>query len=187
MPGLLPPFVRHLCAGGTLLGAAWAIHAHWIAPLDRRISQLAGDIAATQEQIQGARHAIQKIKAQEQANAQSRRQLNASTGDLPGAPVEAWFPPKLRTHLLQFGITEAVIRLNTKAPEPCLSGYERTYWRLGLPAQHGVRTISTVVHAVAEIEEQDPFTRIVDFSVRSDPMEPDAITGGVNLTALVRR
>ena len=103
------------------------------------------------------------------------------TGRLP------WFPVKLRAHLRNFGITEATVRMNGSKPEPGVLGYERTYWRLTFPRQEGVRNISSILLALAEVEQIDRAVKILDFSLHSDPEPPHAPLGGVNIAALLRK
>lgn len=182
-------YFRRIVAGGALLVAAWCFHSRWIVPLQRCELELVEGIADVRQRLGDARVEIRQTlkQEQEQGSVNARMELSSLRGDRPGEPAVVWLPPKLRTDLARFGIEEAVIRQNSAVPEPGLSGYERTYWRLTLPAQGGMRTMTGVLLAVADLEQSDRGLKILDFSFQCDAGAPHWPAGGFNISALVRK
>ncbi len=182
-------YLRGIVAGGALLAAAWCFHSRWIVPLQRCELELAGGLADVRQRLADARIEIREAvkQEQEQGSVNARMELSSLRGDRPGEPAVVWLPPKLRTDLAQFGIEEAVIRQNSAVPEPGLSGYERTYWRLTLPPQGGMRTMTGVLLAVADLEQSDRRLKVLDFSFQCDAVDSRWPAGGFNISALVRK
>jgi hypothetical protein len=98
---------------------------------------------------------------------------------------QTFFAGKLRTHQRTGGIAEGGIRAAATVREPGVPGYERTYWQLNLPGQDGMRSMSEVLQAVAEIERQEPSMRILDLSFVAASEAPHWPAGEFNVTALV--
>lgn len=178
-------FARQFLTGGAVLGVAWWFHSHWLVPLQQREVGCLKALADVRQRLNDAKVQIQEIGNQEQAAAGTRSLLNSLQAGIPKQATAVWLPVRLKTHLRSAGIAEAGIRLNSTTPEPGVPGYERSYWHLNLPRQEGMRTMAGALLAVAEIERQEPFVRILDVSFSADPEEPHWSAGGFNVTALV--
>lgn len=176
---------RRIVAGGVALGAAWWFHTHWIAPLRQRETECQQAVADVQQHLSDAKAELKEIGREEQEVAHARGLLDSLHADVPKGPTVVWLPVRLRTHLRSAGIAEAGIRINSVVPESGVAGYERTYWHLNLSKQEGMQNMSAVLLAVAEIERQAPFVRILDVSFCADNKEPHWPVGGFNVTALV--
>jgi len=177
--------VRQFLAGGAVLGVAWWFYSHWLVPLQQREVECQKTLAETRQRLSDAKMQIQEIAKEEQAAAGTRSLLNSLQNGIPKEPTAVWLPVRLKAHLDSAGITEAGIRLNSAIPEPGVPDYERTYWNLNRPRQEGMRTMGAVLLAVAEIEKQEPFVKILDVSFNADPEAPHWFAGGINVTALV--
>lgn len=186
MPFTRSTFFRRTLAGSAVLGAAWWFHTHWIAPLQRREIEARQCLVEVRQRIEDARSELQAINELGQTAAHARASLTTLQGESPSEPAVVWFPARLRQCLSSFGIAEAAIRLNTAVPEPGLAGFKRTYWNVNLPLQDGMRSMTGVLLAVAEIEQRKSFVKILDFSFHSDAAEPHGPVGGCNVEALVR-
>ena len=79
----------------------------------------------------------------------------------------------------------AVCRLGAVLDVPDLAGYQRIYWAVGVNLPDGSRNIPRLLFAVAEIEEQYPFARVIDFAIRPDPEDPRCRAATVNIAVLV--
>lgn len=182
-------YLRRIAAGGVLLAAAWCFYSQWIVPLRRCELEMAEGLADVRQRLADARIEIREALKQEQehGSVNARMALSSLRGDRPGEPAVVWLPPKLRTDLARFGIEEAVIRQNSAVSEPGLSEYERTYWRLTLPAQGGMRTMTGVLLAVADLDQSDRGLKILDFFFQCDAGAPHWPAGGFNISALVRK
>ncbi|MEQ1860758.1 MAG: hypothetical protein ABMA13_12560 [Chthoniobacteraceae bacterium] len=173
--------------GGALVGAAWWFHSSRIAPLVEREVSLQSSLADVRQRLGAARVAARNIIEQEQKSADARAGLTALLGARPTGPAVVWFPVRLNSHLQRFGIAEAGIRLNATVPERGLAGFHRGYWHLNVPAQVGMKNLTGVLLAVAEIEEQESFVRVLDFSFQSSVEPPHWPAGGLNVAALLRK
>jgi len=177
--------VRQFLMGGVLLGAAWWFHSHWFVPLQQREVECMRELGEARQRVSDAKLKIHEVSRKEQAARVTRGVLDSLQGDIPKEPMVVWLPVRLRTHLRGTGIADAAIRMNSAMPEPDVPGYERSFWHLNLPKQGGMRNINDVLLAVAEIERQQPFVRILDLSFSADPEEPHWPAGRFNVSVLV--
>jgi Tfp pilus assembly protein PilO len=177
--------VRWATASVALLGGLWLGYSVAILPLQRREQQSLGKLADLRERIQATRKTIQEVKQQEQATASSRAELDRLERELPTGSALAWFPVRMKQHFDRFGLSDSVTRLNTSLDEPNMPGYQRTYWAVDLPMQGSAKDFSSLLIAVAELEESDPIIEVLDLSIRREnaSLAPTAI---VNVAALVR-
>ncbi len=185
MPSSAFTYVQRFAAGAAMVGVAWYFNTHWLVPLRLREAESRQKLADARQRISDSKGKIREIGVEEHAARAARASLDSLQRDIPKDPTPVWLPVRLKKHLRSAGIAEAGIRMNVAIPEPGIPGYERSYWHLNLPRQEGMRTMSGLLLAVAEIERQEPFVRILDVSFSSDSDEPHWPAGGFNVTALV--
>ena len=170
----------------TLIGSAWS-YTQMIRPLHQRESALWQEVAALQQRSDDVRKEMSQIKENEQEAMRLRGNLNSLFDDVPLGPAISWFPGRLKTQLSGFGVTKAEIRQNTAVQIPGLPGFEWTFWHVQLPRQGGIRKVSDILLAIAQIEQQDRFVKVVDLTVRADQQEALWVAGNVNVAAFVRK
>jgi hypothetical protein len=186
MPFTRSSFFRRTLTGSLVLGAAWWFHAHWIAPLQRHEVQARKGLAETRQRIEDARSELQVIRELGLRAARASASLTTLQGESLAEPAVVWLPMRLNHCLGGLGIEKVAIRLNAAVSEPGLAGYKRTYWNLNLPLQDGMRSMSGVLLAVAELEQRKSFVKVLDFDFRSDAAEPHGPVGVCNVEVLVR-
>jgi hypothetical protein len=81
----------------------------------------------------------------------------------------------------------ALVRLNTTRDEPNISGCERDFLSVALPIDDAGRNIPNVIAAVADLDQRNPFVRVLDFAIRADPENPARRVGSLNLAALIQK
>ena len=93
----------------------------------------------------------------------------------------------VKEHFKQFGIAVTIIRLNAVQEEAELPGYSRVYWGIGLPIENAGENITSLLLAVADIESQNQYLKVLDFSIQPDAVNPLLRTVAFNIEALVRK
>ena len=187
MPPPRSPFLRRILTGGAALGAAWWCHSHWIAPLQRCEAESQRSLGEARLRLSDAREQIRKTGEQAPEAARVRASLEALHSDIPSEPTAVWLPVRIEKHLQSGGIAGAVIRMNSKSPEPGVAGYERSFWNLNVPRQDTMKNLDDVLLKLADIESKEPFVRILDLSFHSEAEHQHSPAGGVNVTALIPR
>lgn len=178
--------LRKTLAVGAAVWVAWGLYSEKIAPLATRENEAARSVAELRERIQGARNSIKEIHKLEQEATEARTELERKPSDIPAGQAIVWFPPRLKGHFDRFGIAVGVTRLISVREEARLPGYKRSYWSIGVPFLKGDRTANSLLLAVADLERQDRFVKVVDFALQPDLENPGNFTAAVSVSALVR-
>lgn len=179
--------LRWLTAGGVAVVAGWTFYAQSIAPLRQREKEARHSIAALKVQLADARGSVAAVRELETQVSRERGEMNSLLKDLPAGSAMVWMPELVKAHFGSFGIAVEVVRLNTAVEEPGLPGYQRVYWSVALPVGEAARNVTGMLLAVAELEQQNSFLKVLDFSVQPNPENPRLRIGAVNIAALVRR
>jgi len=178
--------IRTLAVVAAALMGANLTYQRWIAPLEADRTKSARELATLNEQIQSARKEMWKIGRREQSSAQVRIAVSSMHEYLPADAVPIiWLPPRLKTTLSRFGVSESKIELYHTSAERALPGFERTLWHVAIPKQPSLNKLTDVLLAVAQIEQQEHFVNIQDLEFHSESQEPGKITGFVNLTVFL--
>lgn len=185
MPSSSPNFLRLILTGSVVLCAGWWFRGHRLVPLEQREAESLHALAGARQRLGTAKETIQGMNAQKQEAARTLGSLDALNRDIPKDPTLVWLPVRVKAHLQKGGVDEATIRINSAMPDPVVAGYERTNWHVHLPSQDGMRNMAGVLLALAEIERQEPFVRILDVDFHAGSEAPHWPTGGFNVTALV--
>ena len=178
---------RHVLTGAVLVGSLWFFHSKAITPLRLLEKDSRKSLAELREHLDSARKSIGEIKDSEREAGKALSELNGLLGPRTEDSVMVSFPESLKEHFLRFGIQVSVVRLNATRDEPDLSGYQRVYWSVGLPVAEADRNATGLLLAVAELEKQDRFIKVVDFALQRDAEDPRLRTASINLLALVRK
>lgn len=179
--------IRALIAGSIILAGCGIVYNRAIAPLQRQQAEWLLEIDSLRNQVRLAQDELNAIKDQEQAGWQLRRSLDSLHDGIPVDSAVTWFPPRMKSLLGRLGVEQVGIRLNTTEPEPKLVGYERTFWHVSLPQQSSMRKMTDALLVVAQLEQQDRFVKIMDFSLHAEAQEPAWVAGHVNVMAFVRK
>lgn len=177
-----------LRSGGLLGLAACGIcfHVHSHRTLVEREEADRRRVAALRGKVEDTHQAISEIAAIEHEANEARAGLDRWTQERSAGPAVVWFPEWLRAQLRRFGIVEAQIRLNAERPQPGVAGFKRISWNVSLPPQNGMRSLTSVLLAVKEIDQRERFVTVLDCSFHSSVEEPHWPAGGFNVEALIR-
>lgn len=185
MPADQSRFLRPALAVGAALGAAWAFHSQWIAPLSLRAQDSVRKSAELRERLGSAVETVREVKACEQELGKARTALGRLLGDCPRESVMVALPERVRQHFAQFGLPLGVIRLNATQDTPGLPGYQRVFWSMALPVSESDRNATGLLLAVAELEERNRFIKVLDVSLQPDAEDPLQRTAGINFMAVL--
>lgn len=169
------------------LVAGWWFYRSAIAPQRERESEMRRSVAALKAQIASGRRVIGEIQELETRLTRERRELASERGDLPAGSAMIWLPELVKEHFGRLGITVWLVRLNTTQEQANIPGYDRAFWSVALPVKEKGREVAKLLRAVADLERQNFFIRVLDFVIRPDPENPDGPVASMNLTALVRK
>jgi hypothetical protein len=172
---------------GLALAAVWAFHGLAIAPLDQREAAARRDAADLRERIEGARQKIKEVREIEEDTGRTRGELKRLQDELPAGSAMISAPALVKEHFERSGIAVSLVRLNTTQDEPNMPGYVRGFWSVALPIDEPGRTIAPLLLAVAELDQQHSFFRVLDFAIRPDPENPDGRIGVLNVAAVIQK
>ncbi|MCE9609489.1 MAG: hypothetical protein K8R23_04620 [Chthoniobacter sp.] len=178
--------------GGLLIGCgaaglAWFGYQRSLAPLQQSAREAGVATASLQERLEKARVAIQEVRTLESDAQSVRRQMDQLAMDLPDGPAAVWMPKLIKDHFAAFGLSVAIVRMNTVRAEPELPNFRRGYWAVGLPIVENTRSAAGTLLAVAEFEQQHPLVKVLDFAIRPDPENPQRRMALLNVAALIRK
>ena len=176
-----------VAAFGPALAAGWEKHASLLAHLEERETDALRGAADLSERLEKAQATIAEIQAKETAAGRVRSELKRLEYAHPEGSASIWLPVLVKEHFARSGIAVRLIRLNSIQDEPDISGYERGVWSVALPVEEAGRNATKLFLAVADIEQQNPFVRVLDFAIRPDPENPGGRVASLNLSALIRK
>ena len=176
---------RRILIGGAALGSAGLFFHYAIAPLRLHKKDSVRRVEELRQQLDSAQATLRVSKDPEQELEGERTALNRLFGESALNSAMVSFPESVRQHFARFGIPLRVMRLNTIQEMPDLPGYQRVYWSVALPVAETDRKITGLLIAVAELEKQNRFTKVIDFALLPDVEEPRARTVGINLVTLL--
>lgn len=162
-------------------------HSRFIAPLSQREMETLREAGDLGERVASARKTIAEIRAQEKDADRVRSELKRLQDELPAGAATVELPALVKRHFASVGIAVPLVRLNTTLDEPELPGYAHDYWSVALPIDAAGRNIPSMLLAVADLDQQNAFVRVLDFSIRPDSENPDGRVGLLNLVALIRK
>ena len=176
--------LRQIVIGGAALAAAWFVHRHAIVPLKVREVELVHRRAELQEQLGSARKTIGAAKDSDQTVAEARAALSHLVAGKAQVPAMVSFPGEIEQHFSRFGFPSAIVRLATVQPETDLPGFQRVYWSVGLPIPRTDRNVDGLLLAVAGLEQQERFIKVIDFALQPDAVDPSLRTASVSNVVL---
>ncbi len=160
---------RSLVAAVICLGAAWFFYRQLVLPVQAREKDAQSKIAEFLVQIDSANKELEAMQSLKDRASLGTAELGRLRGEGRDGAVMAWFPMRVQQAFAQAKTALTSVRLNTTLLAFGLPGCERTYWQIVAPCEPARHGIAGVLFAVNEIERQDPFVRLLDFSVKSDP------------------
>ena len=174
-------------AAAAVAGMAWWSCGQLTAPFVERERKDRDAVASLQGSIAEAREAIQQVRTLEGEAEAVRLRIGRLDEEIPAGPAMVWLPELVKQHFSHFGLSVAIVRMNTTRDVPDLSRHSRGYWSVGLPIEESSFKAAGAVLAVAEFEQQNPFVKVLDFAIRPDPEHPQGRIAVMNLTALIRK
>ncbi len=169
MPDSKPTSHRPFVIAAVCLGAAWIFHRQWVLPVQEREKETQSKIAEVRGQIESASKELETLQLLRNRASAGVAELGELRADGRDGAVMAWFPTRVQQAFSQSKAPVSSVRLNTTLLAPGLPGCERSYWQIVAPYEPARRGVAGLLSAINDIERQDPFVRLVDFSVKSDP------------------
>jgi hypothetical protein len=161
--------LRSIAACGLALVVGWAFHARVIAPLKQREAEALRGGAELKSRLDGAQNLIAEVQAEEQNASREPGEMKRLESELPPGSAMFWLPPLVKRHLERAGFADSLVNLSALRDEPRIPGCERSFWSVRLPIDAAGRNVPTLLLAVADLDQQNPFLRVLDFSTRPDP------------------
>lgn len=180
-----PRLISHLTAAAALL-ATVATYFYEVVPLRERNERLQQSLRATREARARDWAQIRQAREREQETAGARAEISRLLGYLHEGSAAVEMPLLAKKHFHRFSFEASVVRLNALRNESGLQHCQTAYLGVGVPVERGGQDVAGLLLAVAELEDQNKFVRIVDFSLGPDAEDPRRLMGGFNFSALVR-
>lgn len=171
---------------GLALAVGWGFYGLTIAPLMQREAAARRDAADFRERIEGARQKIKEVREIEEDTGRVRGELKRMQDEqLPAGSAMISTPALVKEHFERSGIPVSLVRLNTTQDEPNMPGYVRGFWSVALPIDKEGRHVAPLLLAVAELDQQHSFFRVLDFAIRPDPENQGGRVGLLNVAAVI--
>lgn len=149
-----------------LVAGGWKYHSAVLAPLQIQERESKDAIAKAKVRNEEAKRDVATAENEEQGAMKIRAELHRLRSSMPpGSPLVA-LPSLVKSHFARFGIAVQLIRLNHADDEPDTPGFERDYWSICLPVDAAGKNIAKLLLAVPDLERENPFVRISEFSIR---------------------
>lgn len=175
-----------LATCGLALAAGWEFYNHSIRSLRKQETETLRDADDLRKRVEDAQQTIASIRTQEKDADRIRGELDRLQDILPAGSAMVSLPVLVKEHFARFGIAIPLIRLNTTQDEPRIPGYQRGFWSVALPIDDAGRNTTTMLLAVANLDTENSFIKVLDFAIRPDPENPDGRVGLLNLSAVIR-
>lgn len=172
-------------ACGLALVAGREFYLQETAPLRAQAAKILREVAELSGQIDAAHKAIAEVHAEKKDTEASRSAGERLHDGCPAGPPMVWVPALIKDHFARSGTAVLITRFITIQDEPNLPGQERGFWSTALAIGEAGRNITPVIHGIADLEQQHPYVRVLDFAIRTDPENPGQRVALFNLTALI--
>lgn len=182
-----PVIHRSLLTAAICLGAACLFYKQWILPVQAREKDTLVKIAELRGQIDSATRELEAMQALKNRAALGTTELGRLRGEVHKGAVMAWFPVQIRQAFAQAENPVSSVRLNTTLLASGLPGCERSYWHVVAPFEPARRGLAGLLLAANEIERQEPFVRLLDFSAKSDPSDLNAGVAEMSFVVLAEQ
>jgi hypothetical protein len=187
LPRNISEKLRWVLLGCLLATAGWIYWSEAMSPLLYQEQANRHRMAEASLKLKSERAAVHEIRLLEERVAETRTELDRWKHERPADSAMFWFPEQIQKHFRQFGVATPVTRLNTAKEEPGMPRFERSYWAVDVTMGRGSRECTKMLLAVAELEKQNPHTRVIDFAIWEDPEAPSQSRVVINLSTLARR
>lgn len=158
-----------------------------IAPLRQKEAEATRDAKELRERIVDADIAIVEIRARGMDLEHMRGETDRAQAELPEGSVRVSFPAWMKDHFAHSGLGISTIRLTAAQDEPNGSGYERGFWSVSVPIDEAGRNIPKLLVAVADMDQQNSFLRVLDFEIRLDAGKQGERVGLLTLGTVLRK
>lgn len=143
----------------------------FLGPLNKTRYSMAGKLADLERKLASSKEEIAKtarLEGNARAAADRYNALRALAPD--GAPI-AWFPPRIKTFLLNQQIDRATAKLEGTSTftEKELVSWNRYTWVVDIPQAD----FQTLGRAVAALENSEPLLSIIRLHIRATPEDPE--------------
>lgn len=176
-----------VAAFGVALMMGWEFHIRAIVPLRHQETQVLRDVADLKGRIENAQKTIADIRIDEISAGNSAGEMG---GRQPGVAQDLTAqsaPRLLKEHFPYFGIAQPDVRLTATNHEPDIPGYERTVWSVRVPIDGNDPNVGSLLRAAADLDPQRSHLRVLDFSLRPDPEDPERRLAAIHVSVLSRK
>jgi hypothetical protein len=158
----------------------------WLVPLRKLNNNSRQMISDVTHRLEYVSKTTGKVREMEMNTAKPRNVLNSLLGNRPTGSELVWLPQMLKEHFSHFGLTVGIVRFNTTLPVDGLNGYKRTYYAVGIPLGTDGKNNLGLLLAMAELEAQHRYLKVLDFVIKTDEINPALFTAGFNIETLNR-
>ena len=171
----------------TALAAGWKYESASLDMLRNREAAALREIADLSGRIEKAEEVLASGRDEQGEADRIESELKRLQGELPTGSAMVSLPAMVKGHFESRGVPVQVIRLNTTREEPEIPGYERDFWSVAIPIEEAGRNMTKFLRAVADLDRENPFLRILELAVRPDPVNPGRRLATLNVTTLVQK
>ena len=184
---LRPIFLRQALLCGSALVSGWMFQSRAITPLNLRDEALVRKRTELQDNLQSTHEKLLAIKEFDGKIGEARGVLNRLAGDQGETSMIVAFPKEMVEHFTRFGFSSASVRLVKASQERDLPGYQRLYWSIGIRIPSTERHVEGLLLATAELQQNDRYVKVVDFTLQPDVKDSSLRTASVDLVVLSKK
>ena len=172
-------------ACGFALVAGREFYLQETVPLRQQAAEILREVEELSGRVEAAHKTITEVHAEKKDTEASRSAGERLHDGCPAGQAMIWVPTLIKDHFARAGTAVLITRLNMIQDEPNLPGQERGFWSTALQIDEAGRNIAPIIHGIADLEQQNPCVRVLDFAIRTDPEHPGKRVALLNLTALI--
>jgi len=144
-------------------------------------------IVGLRGQIDAAIAAGVETRTLETATEAFRAQIDRLEQRIPGPLAPVSFPDDLQKHFARSGLSVSVQHSENDGELAGLPGYARGSWSVALPLVGTSQQTMGALQGMAQLEQQQPFVKVVDLAIQPDPADPARRVAQLELTAFFRK
>ena len=179
--------IKIIATCGLILALGRTFDRQFIEPLRQRETETLREVEVFTKRLADARTTIAGIQTQEKDAERVQSELERLQAEIPAGAATNAVPARVKESFTRFDLAMPLVRLNPTLDETELPGYGHGHWFVALPIGNAGRDVTTMLLAVADLDQQDPFVRVLTFHIQPDYENPGRRVGSLNLGALIRK
>lgn len=179
--------LKTIATCGLILALGRAFDGQFIEPLRQRETEILREVEAFTKRLVDARTTTAGIQTQEKDAERVQSELARLQDEIPAGAATVAVPALVKQSFARFGLAMPLVSLNPTLDDPELPSFGLGHWFVALPIGDASRDVTTMLLAVADLDQQDSFVRVLTFHIRPDYDNPGRRVGSLNLGALIRK